>query len=272
VDGVIILHSRLYDHFRIREMVVEKLRGKLVEKPVRLFTLRGGRFEELPEFQYSVASNPNRFEPLPDTDTHYSTGSRSIDSVLEGGFRRGTVALIELTPDTNRIVLSALLGIQVLNFINKGNTTVIGLSQDMEDTAVKRHLEPYSDGDSMSNLRVVRFSEVNDILGAYVKARAEARRSTMVEFDSSYVDVQGNFDHMLQLCRDVRENKDLLIMVSDSSSNGIDMVKRLVDLHVKVWQNEDYILVRNVRTASMTYALEFRISSGKPDLGLVEVV
>jgi KaiC/GvpD/RAD55 family RecA-like ATPase len=272
VDGVILLNNRRQGPLALRELFIEKLRGRLVDRPLRLYTLRNGRFEELPEFTYAIAPNPQPFEPLPDSDDYYSTGSPAIDSMLNGGLRRGSVILLEITPDTNRIVLAALLGVFVLNFINKGNVAMIGLTKDMEPAAVIRHIQPYSKPEAYHNLKVINYGIVEDLLTEYIRTKAELGRPTLLEFDTTFIDIAENYTHILELCRQIREMRDLLIMVADGAGVGFHLLKSLIDLHIKLWQDERYILLREVRTSRRLCALSFTLREGRPSLELVEIV
>ncbi|MBI2184112.1 MAG: AAA family ATPase [Thaumarchaeota archaeon] len=271
-DGVVTLHYRIQDQIVLREMIVEKLRGKLVDKPVRLFTLRQGMFEELPEFQYSIAPNPKRFDPLPDKEEYYSTGSQRLDKFTGGGLRRGSVILAELAPDTNRVILSAVLGIMVLNFINKGSLALIAIRHDNDEASVTRHLQPYSDQESLKNLKITRSAGIEEISNNYAKMKAEKDKGVFVEFDASFLELRDNTKNLFELARSVRENKDLLFIVSNGMGPDFNTVRTLADAHVKIWQREHYVLAKEVMTPSMTLAHSFSIKDGRPSLELVEVV
>ncbi len=272
VDGVISLECMLQNHVRLRKMVLEKLRGKLVDGPVRFFTLNQATFEELPRFHYQIASEPRVFDPLPDTDTFYSTGSHSVDSLFEGGFKKGSVILLEVTADTNRIVLSSLLGLLVPNFVNKGNSALIGLSEAVEEESVERHVQPYLDKVSLNRLKIMKFAKFNDILEKYDAMKFANENNMVVEIDASFMTRREDLQHLLELCGRVREERDLMIIVADGAKEAFDAIQSLVDLHFKIWQDEGYMMLRETRILRTTYALDYSVYKGKPSLRLLPVV
>ncbi|MBC7110067.1 MAG: hypothetical protein H5T46_03530, partial [Archaeoglobi archaeon] len=97
VDGVIELRREIVDEAVIRKMTIHKLRGCPIPQPEYLFTLKGGKFRVFSPFSYEAPKEPKLFEPLEDPDENrFSSGSKSLDEIFGGGFRKGSVILLEL--------------------------------------------------------------------------------------------------------------------------------------------------------------------------------
>jgi len=96
-DGVVTL-NRLREEQRVyRRIIIEKMRGVPIEQDEFLFTLHGGRFTYIPWYQHRYPAITVEREPISDPSKDMiSTGSRSLDRVLGGGFQKGALNLVEL--------------------------------------------------------------------------------------------------------------------------------------------------------------------------------
>ncbi|MGQ4872299.1 MAG: ATPase domain-containing protein, partial [Candidatus Thorarchaeota archaeon] len=96
-DGVVTL-DRLREEQRVyRRIIIEKMRGVPIEQDEFLFTLHGGRFTYIPWYKHRYPAITVEREPISDPSKDMiSTGSRSLDRVLGGGFQKGALNLVEL--------------------------------------------------------------------------------------------------------------------------------------------------------------------------------
>ncbi|MFQ6094619.1 MAG: RAD55 family ATPase [Candidatus Bathyarchaeia archaeon] len=155
-DGVIVLSRKVVNGRIIREMDILKLRGTKIESPRHLFTLENG-FQVLPKFKFRVPSLRKEFKPLPNTETHFSFGSKDLDRLL-GGWKRGTVNLIEVE---SRIDTRALLGLIFttgLNFVMHGNGFVTFDPLICNANTIKEYFGPFVGEERLNHL--VRCLEV----------------------------------------------------------------------------------------------------------------
>jgi len=98
-DGIIYLSLNFTTGRRIRELDILKLRGCEIRQTKYVYTLLGGRVRTFEYSRYAKPSKPVRFEAIPDHDSgHVSTGNADLDSMIEGGLKKGTIILIELSP------------------------------------------------------------------------------------------------------------------------------------------------------------------------------
>ncbi|MDY6964618.1 MAG: ATPase domain-containing protein [Halobacteriota archaeon] len=119
VDGIVLLRDIRIDYRRAREIVIKKLRGTNIRQPNYPFTLGNGRFQCFRQFEREVISEPKKQKSTQDTKTHISTGSKDLDRLLDGGYRRGSFNIIEVGADISTWGFQAIVGPTVRKFINQ---------------------------------------------------------------------------------------------------------------------------------------------------------
>jgi len=117
-DGVIILRRGEAEGRSVRELEIAKLRGTEIKQPRHVFTLDGG-FRVCEPFSLKLPKERKRFKPIPDTETHYSTGAEQLDRILGGGYPRGSFWVIEADPTVPLTLFRLFVGIPALNFIQQ---------------------------------------------------------------------------------------------------------------------------------------------------------
>ncbi len=115
-DGVVTLQRNEVDDRRVRELIVEKLRGTDVRAPRCLFTLAGGRFRFFDRFAPKPAREIRKLDPLPDPEGWFSTGVPDLDEIIGGGFPRGSNVLIEMVDNLEEGAHSLIMAPILANF------------------------------------------------------------------------------------------------------------------------------------------------------------
>ncbi|MBN2231019.1 MAG: hypothetical protein JW779_15645 [Candidatus Thorarchaeota archaeon] len=94
----ILRFEKLHDNHRMfRQMSIEKMRARPVSQDTFLFTLTGGRFSYIPWHTHQFPPITVEREPIEDPSKNkISTGNRSLDVILGGGFDKGLLSLIEV--------------------------------------------------------------------------------------------------------------------------------------------------------------------------------
>ena len=138
----------------IREIEILKLRGTRIQQSTYPFTLEGG-FHVLPLFSVVKPEKAEKWRPIPDSETHFSTGSEDLDRVLGGGYERGSYVILEA--DTN-VPLDAIRLFElplILNFLSQNRgVAIIPLGGTSSDDILKM-IQPYVEQDVINgNLRV----------------------------------------------------------------------------------------------------------------------
>jgi KaiC/GvpD/RAD55 family RecA-like ATPase len=130
VDGVVRLEKEIVNNRLLRKLYIEKVRGKVIESPVYLFTLKDGRFRC---FKRGIQTSFVHAE-LPKFEKREKIGKiptlvKEFDELLGGGFERGSFNIFDvgdkvgvnhayiLTPMFFNILLQ---GIPVFSIISKG--------------------------------------------------------------------------------------------------------------------------------------------------------
>jgi KaiC/GvpD/RAD55 family RecA-like ATPase len=96
VDGVVRLEKEVANNRLLRKLYLEKVRGKRIENPAYLFTLKDGRFTCFGngiQINYAPAELPKVEK---EKGRKISTSIWELDNILDGGFERGTFNLFEV--------------------------------------------------------------------------------------------------------------------------------------------------------------------------------
>ncbi|MGQ9582639.1 MAG: gas vesicle protein GvpD P-loop domain-containing protein [Thermoplasmatota archaeon] len=142
-DGVVTLGMTEMDGRRIREIRVEKLRATEISRPRYLVSLRNGRFRAFEPFR--AHGEPRGWVPVPDTPTHYSTGTPDLDALLGGGFRRGSYNVIEVAENVSTEEYYSLIRPILLNFIGHSRGAIVVLPGGDQADTLRDDLTRYMD-------------------------------------------------------------------------------------------------------------------------------
>jgi len=159
-DGVLILRRRGVEGRPAREVEVAKLRGTRLRETTFLFSLEQG-FHVFPPFEARAVQRPKRFEPIPDSATHFSTGSRDLDRVLNGGYPRGGLVLVEIGREVSMAEYGLVLAPTAVNFVSQGRAVMAVPTAGVDAARVLRACHAYglSRDETRSLLRVAEQHE-----------------------------------------------------------------------------------------------------------------
>jgi len=146
-DGIIILKRGGGERDRmIREIEILKLRGTRIQQSTYPFTLEGG-FHVLPLFNVVKPEKAERWKPIPDSETHFSTGNEDLDRVLDGGYERGSYVILEA--DTN-VPLDAIRLFElplILNFLSQNRGVAVMPAGGTSSDDIIKMIRPYIEED-----------------------------------------------------------------------------------------------------------------------------
>jgi KaiC/GvpD/RAD55 family RecA-like ATPase len=118
-DGVIRLRTSELDRGLLRLLEIVKLRGtELLERKI-VFTLKGG-FKAFAPFKEVPVKSEEKFKPMPDLPGRFSTGSEDLDRLLDGGYPRGSMVLLEIDERVSTLQYHLILMPTALNFMANG--------------------------------------------------------------------------------------------------------------------------------------------------------
>ena len=96
-DGIIRLEKLSENQRMYRQLSIEKMRSRSISQDTFLFTLDNGYFSYIPWHKHQFPPIMVEREPIVDPSKEkISTGNRSLDGILGGGFDKGMLSLIEV--------------------------------------------------------------------------------------------------------------------------------------------------------------------------------
>jgi len=289
-DGILILKRIRIEDRLAREMEIVKLRGTKLEENTFFFSLESG-FQVFPPFKPKIMGEARTFEPIPDTETHFSTGIPSLDKVLHGGYPRGSIVLLEIEPNLSVSNYHLLIAPTAANFIsqNRGFMAVptIGVDADY----ILKVGRTYGFGEEIYNLlRIVQYStltqgqskpyilavETRTLKEGYMlwkQAQDELREKTgqpvleilgMDTFESTFG--EENVKSMLALAAtNTRLQGNLTVVIIKPGME--DIVRRIANIsevHLKLMREHGTLLLFGQKPRTGLYIMEMDVSRGYP--------
>ncbi len=150
-----------------RELEIRKMRGTRLKTRNAIYTIEDG-FRVLTT-NISTPAKPQRWKPLPDSGQRLSTGSRDLDSILGGGFPKGSYFVLEVATDVQISEMRLLTKAISLNFINQGRGTMIVPTGGIDSREIREGWTPYTTEQEFDSL--VRIQEPVP----YVKPKASGK-------------------------------------------------------------------------------------------------
>jgi KaiC/GvpD/RAD55 family RecA-like ATPase len=119
-DGVIQMVSEDRGGRRVRQMIIEKLRGQSVDQWKYFLTLTGGRLSVFEPTWVRIPEHMQKHVPVKDpTSRTVSSGNFYIDQYF-GGFPKGSLVLLEFDLDVHQDVVRCLELSVMSDFLEKG--------------------------------------------------------------------------------------------------------------------------------------------------------
>jgi len=134
-DGVIHLRARKMEKNLFRDMLIRKMRGTEVEEDKIAFTIKDG-FRAFMPFEARPVKRRARFKPLPDPPEKFSTGSKDLDELLDGGYPRGSTVLFEISRNVSTLQYQLILLPTSWNFLAKGAGVIVIPSSGIDHNVV----------------------------------------------------------------------------------------------------------------------------------------
>lgn len=139
-DGIILLRrSRLHGRI-LRELELFKMRGTPTPETQAVFTLNNG-FKVFPPFKAKPIDKPCRFQPQPDMEEFFSSGSPSLDEMLGGGYPRGSLVLLEIAGHISTLEYHLIAAPTAWNFGAQGRSVIIVPSAGVDYNILRMRAE-----------------------------------------------------------------------------------------------------------------------------------
>src|SRR5881296_207945 len=287
-DAIIVLHQKLIEDRRVRELEIRKLRGIPIRQERYLFTLAGGRLQYLEPFGFTLPERTSMFRPLENTATHMSTGSRDLDALLGGGVPRGSTVLLEIRGDVPfegqvYVPLTALL-----NFLATNNAVMAFPYSDYDPTRARLFATQFMPEDVYdANMRVFTTDRVDDPVAikfsldpkedfdkwfdTYSSFKAEGKTIWML----MALDTVENFygpgvmNFLATVAARAAVNKDIQSIVARPNLELTKKVANISQIHLVLSQRWGTLILHGVKPRTGFYGLQFTFGHGYPEFELI---
>jgi len=289
-DGILILKRVRIEDRLAREMEMIKLRGTKLEENTFFFSLEGG-FQVFSPFKPKIMGEARIFEPIPDSETHFSTGIPSLDKALHGGYPRGSVVLLEIGPNFSIPNYHLLIVPTAANFLAQSRGVMITPAIGADADYTLKVSRAYGFGEEIYNLlRVVEYStltqgqskpyiltaEAKTLKEGYLlwkKAQDELREKTgqpvleifgIDTLESTFG--EENVKSILALAAtNTRHQGNLTVLLIKPGME--DIARRLANIsevHLKLMREHGTLLLFGQKPRTGLYIMEMDVSSGYP--------
>ncbi len=266
-DGVIYLSLNSTTGRRIRELDILKLRGCEIRQPKYVYTLLGGRVRTFEYARYSKPDKPKPFETIPDCDSkHISTGNADLDAMIEGGLKKGTITLIELSPGVPVVASAPIESAIICNSITQGRGVAWIPTKKAGAESAREELLGFVSADSFD--KNVRILEPHAPTGApkpyavtlegedikvdmkwqdieYNLKNTDAPILTIIGFDSlESIYGAGVLDGMMEFLTSLLNNDGILVATVTPSVKSTSRLSDLAHTHLRIDKISGVTMIR----------------------------
>lgn len=297
-DGIIMLRKKRLDGRLLRDLEILKMRGTPIPETQAVFTLKNG-FKVFEQYKPKTIEKSRRFEPQPDSEKYFSTGSPDLDEMLGGGYPRGATVLIEIGEQISVHQYHLVTAITVCNFITQGRGAVIipsrgvgtdlimeraqehGLTMDEINRLLRVCVKEHPSFEAKPYLIVLNGSNASEYVEKCFNIEQKLMESThnpvlRVLGIDTLVDVYGFRDSLIALracIAKTREVRGLCIMLLKPGYPRLaKMLGATADVYLKITREHGTVLVYGVKPRTNLYALEIDTSRGYPMPKLTPIV
>jgi KaiC/GvpD/RAD55 family RecA-like ATPase len=268
VDGIITLGYYTIDSVKIRKLTIDKMRGTSIPRRDMLYSLENSRFEILPKLRIVDYKDPARYEPPRLRSGYFSSGNIHLDGIL-GGIREGSVMLIETDQDTMKFGLDLLVSGFVLNALSTKNSAIIVNAADTPAKESAKLVKPFIAAEAAKNFRIFAHGVTGKengvlglgaddaanydlLLGEYSSLRSARKGGgqVVIALDVGLAE-KGNTagpdnwkSKLVDLCRVVRDNGDILVLVNRTGLDTFPLCKTVSDVHLQILNKSGVHFVR----------------------------
>jgi len=298
-DGVLKLSLDELEGHRLRYLDLLKLRGTRLKEVKLVFTLDGG-FKVFSSLKPNPPINPKPFQPVPDMPGKYSTGSKSLDEVLDGGLPEGSVTLLELNEKVSASMVHLLIDPIMSNFTLQGRGVFVvplnwaehlrfskfresyGFTENKWTRYTKIILPENTRGtEDSSNIIYVKGEDWREDINKVFQAGVELSQKTgqpnlSIVSLSTLVNLYGeNQCHKILdlISTEARKSRaPVIFMVEAGFKHLVLKLTSAADIHLRLIRKHGCLLLYGVNPRTGLYAVEADTSKGYPVPKLTQIV
>ncbi len=276
-DGVIFLEQNLYEGRKIRSLSLDKLRGISTNFKKYLFTLNGGKFKILtPKIMFDL--NQHFTTTIPPTDRYFSTGVTDLDTILGGGFRPGTLNLIEIGENVGGEHHFLTMPIfSNFGLLDKGIMVVLSLGTSIEE--VRDRYSRYMNNKNVVDTHAIFIDYSRSSTDKkYIIPIGSASRETSIKLIQEGIAELKKFgtpmfyylsfdtieryrgpvaiQEIVNFVNNIIDNKDIGIGILLPGSELKDQIVNMASTHVKVVSINNTLCIYGIEPKTNIYAIE----------------
>jgi len=287
-DGVLILSSDEMNGRRVRQVIIEKLRGSKIDRWKYMFTLLNGRMRIFDPLMPEMPEQFNPHYPVNDPSAQkVSFGNENMDQVF-GGLPRGTISLVEVGPDVPQEVVRRIELSLVADFISKMRGVVWfpinSMNYDLFNDQINQLVNP----DCVSKcLRVLHHDTYTNAGHQFVNAVEGSDASHDLKWNSLKYLLSGSTTPYLSLLgydalesvygRKVmtstaghldamRRLGNVIVTEATSASNSLEVLANQATVHIKIESLAGTVMVCGEKPHTKYHYLEFKDDRRRPRL------
>lgn len=293
-DGIVTLANSSANKFGLRSMYIDKLRGTLIPHYKYYFTLHNSHFTLLSRDLEMYYEDANKFDSIKSKEGYISSGNKYLDNILAGGFKKGSIILLELEPDTNRRFLALFLSSFVLNNIRSGGISFIISAADRPYTSTLKYIEPFCTKEDLKRLVFFAF-EYTEEKGYMIKlltndidknneifietyTNLSKYNKIAITYDLGWYEMRNENalnilrTRLANTTRSIKKNGDVEIIINRSNLKSMPFSEVISDLHLKLWEEEGVPLLSIKKPFKGIYELLEDKSKKYPAYLLIPIV
>lgn len=299
VDGVIRLEYRLIDGRRTRRLIIEKLRGVEIQQSTYPFTLKDSRLSCPSRITLKILDFKEKHKVINDENKHdyqgrpaYSTGNKSFDEFIGGGYPKGALVLFELSKDAPPEMITHVCGATVENFLMQDRPVVEIPAPVSTPQKEKNMYRIMVHPEKLKNAVILWPEKESDETVVYVTGGAEEWAETAIsEIERmknttgkpallvfscdtivSALGHEGASEFVTIISRYIKDGDDLLILVSVENSEFLSNIRKMADIYIKVMCDSGMPLLYGVAPWTPVYMFTIDVSKPHPEIVLLPIL
>src|ERR671910_109264 len=282
VDGIVELKQIYYNNVKIRQIILQKLRGTRINRPSYLYTLENSIFHSfvpyhLVNFEPRKRAATNVWERS--TGDNIQSGYPMLDASLGSGFPRKGVVLLELDSHVNMTIAMLFLQKIVSNFVLSGNPVLLQPVNWMKQSSVLRFFGTSIPAGKKNLLKILWAGKSNTIsnnimstgknqssdqlLTTLVKMKQRHRDRVLlnimwIDAIQSFYEARKARSEIKNILSRIMSHADLSIAVlTHSQGDMLELVSEVSNIHLRFLMINDTLFLQTLVPSSNLYSLVF---------------
>ncbi|MEM2888637.1 MAG: ATPase domain-containing protein [Candidatus Bathyarchaeia archaeon] len=287
-DGVLLLRASEIDGRLFRDLEIKKMRGTRITESTLAFTIYDG-FKAFTMFRDKPLKG-GVFQPIPDGTDRFSTGIPDLDSLLGGGYPKGSTVLLEIDLNVSTLQYHLFLA-SAFNFLAQDRPLFVipSVGVDLDLILNRARDAGFADEKLERLLRVFEFKGI--VLNKHPCLVEMEGRDTEVDIEK-YLDTVDEirtrtgqpvihvigvdkmathygFEATLRILNlavsMVRQRRSLAIFIlKPGFKNAVPILNSIVDVHLKVVREHGALLVYGLKPRTNLNFVEMDVTKGYP--------